>query len=625
MNKPAQNRVSPPAHDAAWVVDFLAKRGWSYPPKGGNGPIGKALRSVDFVTLLQSAETIKAQGAIVCVIELYKHWIDVNSGSSPHIFAAWFNLGVELSAAGDVPGATICYRNALAIKADFYQAAINLGLVNEAQGQLDAALEIWRNATQPDDARTTLLNHQGRVLEDRKQFKVAEEKLWASLLTDPHQAGAVQHWVHLRQKMCKWPVFGNGIPGLTQDQIIDYVGPLSSLALFDDLKIQDRIVERFLESKVPPVAGGRLSPVNGYNHDKIRVGYLSSDYCMHPMSYLVSELFERHDRSRFEIYGYCNSPEDNSDVRRRVISAFDTFTVVKTMTDEQAAHLIRSHEIDILIDLNGPTTGTRMQILRWKPAPVQATWLGYIGSIPMAELDYTICDEYVVPRHLAETYQPKPLYMPDCYQVNDSKLAVGPKVTRAEVGLPEDKFVFCCFSNNYKNTEMVFDAWMEILKRTENSVFWLLADNPWQHDNFTACAVAHGVDPSRLIFAPRVDPPQYLARLETADLFLDTYPYNAGTTASDALRMGLPIVTLSGECFAARMAGSLLHAMGQEMGITTTIEDYIEVAVQLASDPAKYGEYRQSLAGDTWRRTIGNIEAFTANLEAAYQSILIKP
>jgi predicted O-linked N-acetylglucosamine transferase (SPINDLY family) len=382
----------------------------------------------------------------------------------------------------------------------------------------------------------------------------------------------------------------------------------------DKVAVQTSVAAAWIERKIPP-SPENLAPPRGYNHDRIRVGYLSSDFCRHAMSYLIAELFERHDRSRFEIHGYCSSREDGSDIRRRVVAAFDRFTIIRDMTDEAAARAIRADEIDILIDLNGLTTGTRMAILRWRPAPVQATYLGFIGPVPMRELDFLLCDDFVIPPAFASLYRPRPLYIAPNYQANDRKRVIGSPVSRASVGLPDDRFVFCCFSNHYKITEEMFGAWTEILRRVEGSVLWLVADNAWSCANLRTRAAIAGVDPARLLFAQRVDPGEYMARLALPDLFLDTSPYNAGTIASDAIRMGLPMVTLSGESFASRMAGRLLQAIGAAPGISETLERYVEIAVALASNSELLARYRSVFTEANWAATIGDIASFTYHYE----------
>jgi predicted O-linked N-acetylglucosamine transferase (SPINDLY family) len=567
-----------------------------------------------FGELVAVAEQIGSNQGNRQVIDLYRTWIALHGTGAPHSYAAWFNLGAEWSYAGEPDNAILAYRASLSSRPDFAPSAINLGLLFERRGETQKALDCWTTALQPDSTRTALINQRARLLEQLGQLDQAEAAMRDSLAIQRDQPDVIQHWLHIRQRMCQWPILSDAIRGLTPADLMANCGPLAALALTDRVAEQARIAGDWIQRKIPPAAE-HLAPPDGYNHDRIRVGYLSSDFCSHAMSYLITELFERHDRSRFKIHGYCTSPEDGSDIRRRVIAAFDHFTIIKDMTDETAARLIRADEIDILIDLNGLTTGTRMAILRWRPAPVQATYLGFIGPVPMPELDFLLCDEFVVPPAYAALYQPQPLYIVPNYQANDSKRVIGLPMSRTTAGLPEDRFVFCCFSNLFKITETMFGAWMEILRRVDDSVLWLVWDNIWSRDNLRERARSAGVDPARILFAERVDPAAYMARLALPDLFLDTFPYNAGTIASDAIRMGLPMVTLIGESFASRMAGRLLHAIGATHGITETIENYIATSVALATQPDLLAAYRAHFNATNWAATIGDIASFTRHYE----------
>ena len=481
---------------------------------------------------------------------------------------------------------------------------------------------VWTDALQPDETRVALLNQRARLLESSGELAQAGEILRTSLLTKPDQPDAVQHWLHLRQRTCQWPVLAEIIPGLSRQDLLAWSGPLAALALTDDVTTQSAIAAGFLARKTQPAPP--LAPVEGYRHDRIRVGYLSSDFCSHAMSYLIAELFERHDRTRFEVHGYCASPEDGSPIRARVIAAFDRFTSVRALSDEAAAQRIRDDEIDILIDLNGLTAGGRLQVLRCKPAPVQATYLGFIGPVPLPELDYMLCDDFVVPPGIASAYQPEPMPIEGLYQANDSKRVIGPPMTRAEAGLPEGRFVFCCFSNHYKITEPMFAAWMDILRQTGDAILWLVDDNQWSKQNLRERATIAGIDPSRLIFAGRIDPASYMARLAVADVFLDTSPYNAGTIASDVIRMGLPLLTLAGQSFASRMAARMLRAIGAETGITETIEAYVFTGVMLARNPDLYATYRARFTEAAWAGSLGDIAGFTQCFEAALVK-MVKP
>ena len=554
------------------------------------------------------------------VADLYRQWLAARQHGFEPAFAAWFNLGVELSSQGDRQEAARCYRAALRLRPEFQPAAVNLGLLLEQNGDVEQALAVWSQATQPTDARTSLLNQQARLCERLGRFEEAERFLADSLTTDPEQPDAIQHWLHLRQKLCLWPVVTEHIPRLSREKLLRHAGPLALLALTDDVAQQRDVAADWIERKTRPVAHA-LAPSTGYDHDRIRIGYLSSDFCRHAMSYLVAELFETHDRSRFEIYGYCTTTDDHSEIRDRVLRAFDHVRIIRDMTDEAAAALIRLDEIDILVDLNGLTAGSRLQILRQRPAPIQATYLGFVGPVPLPELDFFFCDRSVVPADVAGLYHPAPLPVAAHYQANDSKRQIGRSMSRHEVGLPPDRFVFACFSNHYKITEAMFGCWMAIMLQTSGSLLWLCADQAGARENLRRAARARSVDPDRLVFAERVEPGLYMSRLALADLFLDTFPYNAGTIASDAIRMGLPLVTLSGRSFASRMAGSMLTAIGAEDGIASSMDGYVEAAVSLANDRGRYEAYRQRFTAERWRDTIGNIDRFTAEYEASLISL----
>ncbi len=587
-------------------------------------PQPNAWAGMPILDVVATVEAIGAGRGLPSVIKIYADWIAGQAAGTPGVYAAWFNLGTELNAGGALPAAMQAYRNALMLKPDLHAAAVNLGLLLERQGQPGAALRVWTDAIQTDESRIALLNQRARLLEQTGRLADAAEALRTSLLTDPDQADAIQHWLHLRQKMCQWPVLAEVIPGLSSAALLAQSGPLGALALTDDVETHRAAAATWISRKTQP-APIRLAPDDGYDHPRIRIGYLSSDFCSHAMSYLIAELFERHDRDRVEVFGYCTSIDDGSAIRARVIAAFDHFIPVRQLSDEAAAMRIRQDEIDILIDLNGLTSGSRLQILRWRPAPVQATYLGFIGPVPLPELDYMLCDDFVVPAAVAPAYRPAPLYIADMYQANDSKRTIGAEMTRPDVGLPDGKFVFCCFSNHYKITQTMFASWMTILHQTGDSVLWLVNDDEWSQRNLRQSALIAGVDPARLIFADRIDPAAYMVRLTLADLFLDTFPYNAGTVASDAIRMGLPLLTLAGQSFASRMAARLLHAIDADEGIAGSAEEYAARAISLASQPDRYATYRARFTPEAWARTIGDISGFTRRFEDALLRVHRKP
>ena len=618
----AQSTPSEASEDgiAAWLDGMLGTPASAATVSWSADEIRLWLKATPFNAILSALERARPGVSGPSEIALYQHWIEAND-RAPLLYAAWFNIGVLFAHTGDHVSAAIAYGNVLALRPNMLAAAINLGLLHEATGQPDQALAVWSQATQPDAARIALEIQQGRLLEKLGRFDDAEKIMHRVLMTDPAQPDVVHHWVHLRQKICQWPVAPSDIPGLPAAALVRSSGPLGILALTDEIDVQSAAAAAWIARKTEP-APRRLAPIEPYLHERIRIGYMSSDFCSHAMSYLIVELFERHDRGRFEIFGYCASPDDGTQLRKRVLAAFDHRRFIRTLSDEQAAQMIRDDEIDILIDLNGITDGSRLTVLRWRPAPIQASYLGYIGSIPLPELDYLLCDNVVIPPEHKAAYQPRPLPIAWFYQANDSKRTIGSPLSRAEAGLPVDAFVLCCFSKHYKITEEMFTAWMSILRQSDRAVLWLAMDNPYSQVNLIAAARQAGIAEERIIFSERADPDLYMSRLGLADLFLDTFPYNAGTVASDAIRMRLPLVTLCGRAFASRMAASLLHAIGAPQGITTSLPKYVETAVRFVNDPAAYARYKGLFTQQVWNQTIGDIERFTTEYEDTWWRLI---
>jgi predicted O-linked N-acetylglucosamine transferase (SPINDLY family) len=491
----------------------------------------------------------------------------------------------------------------------------------EGQGKIEEALTEWRwviDHVSPQDPNNKplvvmALNQMGRVLEIHKRLDEASVVLTKSLAIEPEQVDVLHHWVSLRQKQCVWPTY-IPLPKVSRKFMQDATSALSMLSISDDPQSQLAAARRYVKNKLNSDVPNLSNP-NGYGHRKIRIGYASGDFCLHPVSLLTVELFELHDREKFEVYGYCWSPEDGSPMRQRVISAMDHFTKIHTMSDVDAAQLIRRDEIDILVDLQGQTAGARANMLAYRPAPVQITYLGLPATTGLPSIDYVIADKFLIPENEALNYSERPIYMPDVYQVSDRKRNVGPKPGRADCNLPPEGFVFCTFNNNYKYTPDLFDAWMNILRRVPGSVLLLLADNQWSEANLKKEAKARKIDPKRLVFGPRLSPENYLARYQVADLFLDSFPFNAGTTANDALWMGLPLLTLTGRSFASRMAGALLTAAKMESLITYNLKDYEEKAVALANDPAEMGRLRAHLQTVRSEGVLFDTSRFVRHLE----------
>ena len=333
----------------------------------------------------------------------------------------------------------------------------------------------------------------------------------------------------------------------------------------------------------------------------------------------MAELFERHDKTKFELTAFSFGPDQNDEMRQRVSKAFDRFIDVRMKTDEEVARLSRDLGIDIAVDLKGVTQDCRTGIFSYRAAPIQVSYLGYPGTMGAEYIDYLIADKTLIPIESQQHYSEKIVYLPYSYQVNDAQRKISDKVfTRSELGLPESWFVFCCFNNNYKITPNTFDLWMKILGQVTGSVLWLFEDNPTAAKNLRLEAQKRGMDPSRLVFAKRMNLPEHLARHKVADLFLDTLPCNAHTTASDALWAGLPVLTQAGESFASRVAASLLNAIELPELVTYTPEAYVALAIDLATHPAKLQELKSKLAANRLTTPLFDTALFTQHIEAAY-------
>jgi predicted O-linked N-acetylglucosamine transferase (SPINDLY family) len=355
-------------------------------------------------------------------------------------------------------------------------------------------------------------------------------------------------------------------------------------------------------------------------HEKIRVGYFSADYYNHVVMHLMAELFERHDRSKFELIAFSFGAESNDDMRRRTAKSFDDFIDVRNKSDKDVALLSRDLEVDIAVDLMGFTANGRPGIFALRAAPIQVNYLGYSGTMGADYIDYIIADSIVIPENSKQYYCEKIVYLPNSYQVNDCKRSISEKAfTRAELGLPPMGFVFCCFNSNYKITAQVLDCWIRILKKVEGSVLWLFESDAKAASNLRQKVLTSGVNPERLIFAKRVPLlGEHLARYRSADLFLDTLPYNAHATASDALWVGLPVLTCLGETFAGRVAASLLSATDLPELVTTTPEAYEVLAIELATHPDRLKAIKQKLAKNRLTAPLFDSELFTKHIQTAY-------
>ena len=572
---------------------------------------------------------------------------------NPHLAETWSNRGITLLNLKRVGEALASYDMAITIRPEYAEAYYNRGVAlnalklhEEALASSDRAIELkpgsaeaWSNRgnalgdlkrheealasyersieLKPDYAE--VWNNRGIALIELKRLEEALASYERAIAIKPDYDYLLGTQLHTKMKMCDWQDFEANVENLL---LRIGEGKKSSasfaiLALTDSLSLQRKASEIWMNDKHPPNHSLGFIP-KLRRKEKIKIGYYSEDFREHPVSYLAVELFELHDKNKFELIAFYYGPPDSSNMHKRVSSAFNEFIDIRLKSDKEVAELSRLMEIDIAIDLSGLTGNERTGIFAYRAAPVQLSYLGYLGTMGVEYYDYLIADKTTIPTEYHQYFKEKIVYLPS-YQVNDSKRLISDKVfEKTELNLPLNAFVFCCFNNNYKITPPTFDGWMRILNAVPDSVLVLYAENQWAEANLKLEAEKRGVSKTRLVFGGRIERSEYLARYRLADLFLDTLPYNAGTTASDALWAGLPVLTCMGESFASRVAVSVLNAIELPELVTTTQEQYEANAIELAPNPAKLRAIKDKIEQNRLTTALFDTPRFTKHIEAAY-------
>ena len=573
------------------------KRGLRYQKSGdleaAIDAYGHALKSTpgNYQALANRGIAFKLLGRIDEAVTSCRKCVAIN----PRYADGWNNLGIALMSADLADEAIIAYRKAVDLDPKFYQSWSNLGVVLAAQGILDEAIACFRKA----------------------------------LSLEPEYTEALVQFIFRSQSICQWDNLDAPLQCLVR-QIGNGTGQINPFALLsicrdpEELLLSARKYAERIEGGVknPSLPKFEIRRVSEIDDQRLRIGYLSSDFHQHATTYLSAQLFESHDRSRFEVHAYSYGPDDGSPLRRRLQEGFEHFHEVRHESLIDTAKHIYQDGIDVLVDLKGYTLGARTEIMAMRPAQVQVNFLGYPGTMGAEFIDYIIADRFVVPTTEEESYSEAIVFMPVSYQVNDAHRKIDDTYpTRSSVGLPDRGIVFCCFNQAEKLTPEVFAVWIRLLKNVPDSVLWLLAFNSYTEKSLRARASSYGVDHGRLIFAPKIPYRKHLARYKHADLFLDTFPCNAHTTASDALWGGCPVLTCAGRTFASRVAGSLLTALKMEELICETLEAYEAVALNLAQKPMKLKNYQQQLILNRASATLFDGLVFTRNLERAYEQM----
>jgi protein O-GlcNAc transferase len=552
-------------------------------------------------------------------ISSFKKAIEIN----PNFAAAYNNLGNVFKTLNRYKESIQSYEMAIEINPNFAEAYNNLGnlltmdtkLLNQAVKSFEKAIEINPNFA-------IAHNNLGNAYKDLNFLDEALNSYERAFDIENSLDNVLGNILSTKMNSCNWDDLAELLDD-AQKRIINnerVVEPFTLLGLIDDSAIQRKATELRVNANHPK--NHTLPTIDQYpKHPKIRIGYFSADFRRHPLAYLTAELYELHDRDHFEVHAFSFGPDTQDEMNLRIKAGVEHFHNVQSMSNQEMALFVRSLEIDFAVDLGGFTHDARTDVFAMSAAPIQLSYIGYLGTMGTDYYDYLIADPVMIPQENQKHYVEKIVYLPS-FQVNDSKdLPPEITLTRKDVDLPEEGFVFCCFNTTYKFTPAIFDSWARILGHVDNSVLIVYANNELSKINLTQEIVKRGIQAERLIFAGNLERPEYLARYRTVDLFLDTHPYNAGTTASDALKMGLPLLTMIGKSFNSREAASILTSMNLPELITNTPEEYEALAIELATHPEKLKAIKDKLASNLTTAPLYNTKLFVRNLESAYTTM----
>jgi len=581
--------------------------------------------------LFDCAGQLKGLGQGGLAVQLYKRWIAFNN-EDVLLHAVYFNYGTLLNETGDQIGAIEAFRCSLRLKPDFCQSYINLGRVLEDEGHVGRAVAQWmelvnRHASINGDTvahKLTALQQIGRVLEGVFKDGAAEDALRQSLDINPNQTEVLQHWSSLRQRQCKWPVIAPW-ERVSRKDLLKGMSSLSLANFADDPMFQLAKAHHYNKHVLGrPPRQSRWTPsetVAKRRPGPLRIGYVSSDLREHAVGFAMTDIVEQHDRRGFEIFAYYCGIKRPDATQERIKTAADHWTEINDLDDEEAADKILDDGIDILVDLNGYTKDARTKLFAKRPAPIAVNWFGYPGTMGSPYHHYMVADPVIVPEGQERFYSEKIVRLA-CYQPNDRKRVVAAeRPTRLGAGLPEKAFVYCCLNGMQKLTAITFQRWMTILEAVPDSVLWLLAGTDGTDERLRRYAAEAGVAPERLIFAPKLPNPQHLARYPLADLFLDNLPYGAHTTAADSMWMGVPVLTLTGRSFPARVCASVVQAAGIGEMICDTPEAFVARAIDYGRHPETIAAIRKKLAAGRDASLLFDTPKLTADLENLYRQM----
>ena len=562
---------------------------------------------------------LKVSGKPNLAIESYKRAISF----LPAYLSAHNNLGNVLKQTGKLEEALISYQNAIDIKPDYAASHNNLGVVLRDLGRMDEAVKSYERAILINPEYYDAHNNLAVVLRKLKNLPEALLNYQRANILRPDKDFILGQILKLKKDLCIWDDLTDSLNDLIKkiNNGQKVVSAFAMLGLIDNPKLQRKASEIYANQKFPK--NDLLPKIKHYSgHSKIRIGYFSADFHSHATMHLMAELFECHDKNSFELIAFSFGPDKSDNWRQRVLLSFDHFIDVRLKSDKEISLLSREMEIDIAVDLKGYTKDCRPGIFAMSAAPIQVNYLGYPGTMALDYMDYLIADKVIIPEKSQKYYSEKIIYMPNSYQVNISNRNFSDDLlVRKNIGLPDKGFVFCSFNNAYKISPSTFEVWMRILKAVDHSVLWLLVSNENTVKNLKKEMEKYGINKNRLVFAKYVPIEEHLNRIKYADLFIDNLPYNAHTTSSDALRMGLPVLTCIGESFASRVAASLLNAVNLPELVTTSQEEYEALAIHLAKNPEQLKLIKDKLLKNLSSAPLYDTPLFTKHLESAYKNI----
>lgn len=548
----------------------------------------------------------------------------------PKLPQAWINLGNILIAQDQLEAAeTVCLK-AVELGPQLPEVWGTLGKLYFKQNHAEAAETACRKDVELSPNSPAAWGLLGEVLTKKKQIQQAAECFQKAYELDPDHDYILSSLLYSNIQICDWSQLSRTLPNLyLKIEQNCKVSAFGILGLITDPALQRRAAEIYAADQhpsirlLPPITDKTSKSQQDGSDRKIRVGYFSADFRLHPVSLLSVELFEKHDKSKFELIAFSFSLEEPDQIQNRISKAFDTFIDVSSMRDVEITKLSRELGIDIAVDLGGFTAGSRPGVFAMRAAPIQVSYLGYPGTMGGEYMDYLLTDKTVCPEGSQPHYAEKMAYLPHCFMPHDSTQEISLKLfTRQEFSLSESSFVFCCFNNHYKINPRVFDVWMRLLQKVPGSVLWLSDGNQGAKDNLRKEATARGIDSSRIVFARRLESmAEHLARYRLADLFIDTLPYNAHTTACDALWAGVPVLTCTGESFASRVAASQLNAIGLPELVTSTLAEYEALALELVTNPSKLAAIRQKLSANRLSTPLFDTPRLAKDIEQIYRAM----